>query len=53
MSSDPKALQSLDTEIEVDQNSWISLPDGFQLQIQTSPDHELALDDAGNILLIQ
>ena len=53
MSADPKVLQSLDTDIEADQNSWSSLPDGFLLQIQTSPDHELALDDDGNILLIQ
>lgn len=53
MSADPKALVSLDTDLEADQNSWNSLPDGYKLQIQSSPDHELALDDEGNLLLIQ
>jgi hypothetical protein len=53
MSATPKVLPSLDTDLEADQDSWSSLPEGFKLQIQTSPDHELALDDEGNLLLIQ
>ena len=53
MSADPKIIPQLDTDIEVDQNSWSSLPDGYKLQIQSSPNHELALDDQGNLLLIQ
>jgi hypothetical protein len=53
MSADPKILRTLDNDIEADQNSWISLPDGLSLQIQTSPDHELLLDDEGNQLIVQ
>jgi len=53
MSADPKILRTLDADIEADQNSWVSLPDGYYLQIQSSPDHELLLDDEGNRLLIQ
>lgn len=53
MSADPKILIQLDTDVEADQNSWTSLPDGIKLQIQTSPDHELSIDDEGNLLLIQ
>jgi hypothetical protein len=53
MSANPKILITLDTDIEADQNSWSDLPDGYSLQIQNSPDHELLLDDDGNQLLIQ
>jgi len=53
MSDQPKILPKLDTDVEVDHNSWSSLPDGYVLQIQTSPNHELILDDDGNRLLIQ
>ena len=53
MSASPKILPTLDVGIEADQNSWTSLPDGYTLQIQTSPDHELLLDDEGNQLLVQ
>jgi hypothetical protein len=53
MSADPKILRKLDVEIEADQNSWTSLPDGYVLQIQNDPDHELLLDDEGNRLLVQ
>lgn len=52
MSADPKILPSLDDDIEVDHNSWISSPDGFKLQIQTGPDHELLIDNE-DFLLIQ
>jgi hypothetical protein len=50
--SDPKKLIAIDTDIEADQNSWESLPDGFRLQIQTGPDHELLIDNE-DFLLIQ
>lgn len=53
MSADPKILPKLDIDLAAEQDSWSSLPDGFALQIQTSPDHELALDDEGNLLIIQ
>jgi hypothetical protein len=53
MSADPKILRKLDDDIQADQNSWTDLPDGYALQIQTSPDHELLLDDSGNQLLVQ
>jgi hypothetical protein len=53
MSAAPKILPTLDVDIEAEQNSWSSLPDGYALQIQTSPDHELLLDDEGNQLLVQ
>jgi hypothetical protein len=53
MSADPKILRTLDNDIEADQNSWSSLPDGYALQIQDSPDHELLLDDEGNQLIVQ
>jgi hypothetical protein len=53
VSNDPKILTTLDTEIQAEQNSWADLPDGFRLQIQTAPNHELLLDDLGNFLLIQ
>lgn len=52
MSADPKILRTLDNQIQAEQDSWSDLPDGFALQIQTSPDHELALDDEGNQLII-
>lgn len=53
MSAEPKILLKLDIDLSVEQDSWSSLPVGLALQIQTSPDHELALDDKGNLLLIQ
>jgi hypothetical protein len=34
MSADPKILRTLDTDIEADQNSWASLPDGLFLGIK-------------------
>jgi len=53
MSADPKILRTLDNDIEADHNSWSSPTDGYALQIQTSPDHELLLDDEGNRLIVQ
>lgn len=52
MSADPKKLIAIDTEIEAEQDSWSSLPDGFKLQIQTGPDHELLIDNE-DFLIIQ
>jgi len=53
MSNDPKILRTLDNKIQAEQNSWSDIPDGYRIQIQESPDHELLVDDFGNFLLIQ
>ena len=52
MSATPKILPVLDDDIKVDHNSWLGVPDGFKLQIQTGPDHELLIDDE-DFLIIQ
>lgn len=46
-------IPSLDTAIKPVMDSWSSLPDGFELLIEESPDHSLLIDDSGNVLIIQ
>jgi hypothetical protein len=53
MSAALKEIIDIDTRIKPEMNSWTSLPDGFELLIQESPDHSLLIDDSGNVLLIQ
>lgn len=53
MSAPLKEIVDIDTRIKPEMNSWSTPPAGFELLIQESPDHSLAIDDAGNVLLIQ
>ena len=53
MSAPLKEIIQIDDSISPEMNSWTSLPDGFELLIQTGPDFSLLIDDEGHRLLIQ
>jgi hypothetical protein len=53
VSAELKEIYAIDTAIKPSMNSWSRPPDGFELLIEESPDFSLALDDEGNVLLIQ
>lgn len=48
-----KELFSRDTDLETDYNSWSSLPAGFFLLIEESPEYYLLIEDDGDRLLIE
>jgi hypothetical protein len=53
MSAETKEIYVIDTSIKPSMNSWSRPPDGFELLIEESPDFRMAIDDQGNVLLIQ
>lgn len=54
MSAPLKEIIQIDDSISPEMNSWTSLPDGFELLIQTgTPDYNLLIDDEDHRLLIQ
>ena len=54
MSAALKEIFQIDDSISPEMNSWTSLPDGFELLIQTgTPDYSLLIDDEDHRLLIQ
>lgn len=54
MSAPLKEIIQIDDSISPEMNSWTSLPDGFELLIQTgTPDYSLLIDDEDHRLLIQ
>lgn len=50
---DLQEIPTLDTEINPEMNSWSSLPQGYFLLIEESPDYGVLIDDEGNRLLIE
>ena len=54
MSAPLKEIIDLDTQNAPEMNSWSSLPQGYELLIQTGPpDFSLLIDDLDHKLLIQ
>jgi hypothetical protein len=53
MSAPLKEIIQTDESISPEMNSWTSLPEGFELLIQTGPDYSLLIDDEGHRLLIR
>lgn len=48
-----KEIYSRDTDLSNEQDSWGSLPAGFLLLIEDSPEYYILIDDNGNKLLIE